>query len=118
MRNTFCVVTVATLILLSYISFAQSHTKGKVVDTLNTPMPLVSVTFLSGNTIVVSTLTDKSGSFDIPATLFIDSSYTLKLTSIGYQDLIMPFVYEGKGFEKSFCLKISKNVLQEVKVTA
>lgn len=117
MRNSFRAGIVVTLILLSSVCLAQSPSRGKVVDSLNAPMSSVSVTFLNRNSIVASSLTDRSGSFNIPTTLFIDSFYTLKLTSIGYQDLLLSFVYKGKSFDTSFCLRISKDVLEEVKVT-
>ncbi|SIS78676.1 TonB-dependent receptor domain-containing protein [Belliella pelovolcani] len=75
--------------LLSFNAFAQTNVKGKIIDSLDDPIPFVLVSFLdkTGEELVSSTVADEVGFFQI--TLDPDT-YQMVVSFMGFRELLVP----------------------------
>lgn len=78
------------LINLAIVSYGTAQITGKVTDA-NTNEPLVGAVVLNMNT-DDGTVTDDNGMFSLPAS---DGSYELKVSYIGYTDLVKTVIVDG-----------------------
>lgn len=84
--------------------------RGTVVDqTTENPIPGASVVILNSNPLIGTTC-DLDGHFRLPQVSI--GRYDLKISLIGYQDLILPNVLVGAGKEIVLNIKISERVTE------
>lgn len=88
------IVSISLLFWCVFSAFAQHGIKGRVIDSIGNPIPLVHVMILNGNTFVVGAVTDSNGIFTIES--LEDNTYILKMMGIGYKDFTQEFSHHQK----------------------
>lgn len=104
------------LILLLQQAQAQSTISGRISGRDSKPLSSVSVALLKGAQVLGGDVSDSLGGFSIRASRALNTTYTLKLSLVGYKSLSLDFVYP----DSSFALVLTEDslVLSEVTVLA
>lgn len=117
MINKYCLPIFSLLILCSSLSFAQHSVQGKVLDEANNPVAFANVILLSAKdsvTVYKGAVTRETGDFDFEQVE--DDLYLLKVSFVGFQDLLTQVeIAQDKDLGTLF-LKESVSDLDEVSV--
>jgi hypothetical protein len=105
------------LLCLFIIAKSQTSISGRITDSNNQPLSFVSVILLQDSLLLWGSVTDETGSFQVPYSYKQGTTYHFKFSLVGYRPLIKKFVYPDSGFIR-IVLQEAKNGLGEVTVTA
>ncbi|WP_111672766.1 TonB-dependent receptor [Algoriphagus litoralis] len=120
MKSTVTVLTFLFSLLYHQVS-AQSLTqtlRGKVVDQISrTPLPGATVMILNVDPLI-GAIADQDGDFKLTAVPI--GSYTLRVSFVGYEDLILPAIQVNSGKEVVLTVTLEESIdqMNEVVVLA
>jgi hypothetical protein len=113
--------TVSTLLICCLIILAPASAQqitGKVNNAGNQPLANVSVTLLRDSAFIAGTITGEDGRFNIRASLIAGSSYTIRLSLVGYEILTRAFIFPDTSSFSVLQLQTRQQVLGEVVVAS
>lgn len=106
-------------LIFSSAIYSQSELRGKIQDQNNQPIAFANVILMNAEdstSVYKGTITEDDGSFVLANVT--DSSYILKVTFLGYADLLKKVKVKGNTELKSITLNESSDALDEVVVNA
>ena len=105
-------------LLLCGSAQAQTCISGHVTTADNKPLALVSIALFRDSIFLSGTLSNNSGRFCLPAALAMNTSYTLRLSLVGYLPRSGNFTYPDTSFLSHLVLTEREHMLAGVTVTA
>ncbi len=111
----------ATFIALLFTSliYSQGNLKGVITDQNQEPVPFANVILLNpqdSTSVYKGTISEADGSFEFEK--LEDSSYLLKITYVGYQDILRKIMVDGDTRLNSLKLIEASGALDEVTINA
>lgn len=111
----------ATFIVLLFTSliYSQGNLRGVITDQNQEPVPFANVILLNSQdstSVYKGTISEADGSFEFQK--LEDSSYLLKITYVGYQDILRKIMVEGDTRLNSLKLLEASGALDEVTINA
>ncbi|MCG9971453.1 outer membrane beta-barrel protein [Christiangramia crocea] len=106
-------------LLLSCLMNAQSELKGSITDKNNDPVAFANVILLNSQdstSVYKGTISEVDGSFEFEK--LEDSSYLLKITYVGYEDILQKITVEGDTRLNSLKLIEDSGALDEITINA
>jgi outer membrane receptor protein involved in Fe transport len=91
---------------------------GMVSDEKNNPVPFASVGIVQNGSYVGGSISDEQGRFRISDGFKNETVYSLRISSVGYQPLMVSFTYPDTLALKNIKLKSEANMLATVNVIA
>jgi hypothetical protein len=91
---------------------------GRVTDAKDKAVPFASVGLMQGQAYLSGSISNENGEFALPYRYINMEGYRLRITSVGYQPLLVDFVFPDTAALKKLVLTEEKNTLQTVNVTA
>ena len=100
------------------LTAAQSVISGRVVDSVNRPLPFVSVVLQQGGKNVASTATSETGSFAFPLNIDRNKTCLIRISMVGYTSFSKEFIYPDTAFLSRVTLLPDRQLLSNVTVTS
>ena len=91
---------------------------GRVVDSVNRPLPFVSVVLKQDGKDMASTATSETGTFTLPLNTVISKPGTIRFSMVGYISFSKEFTYPDTAFLSRVILLADKKILSNVTVTS
>ncbi|HSC39131.1 MAG TPA: carboxypeptidase-like regulatory domain-containing protein, partial [Chitinophagaceae bacterium] len=117
MKAIFNRFTFIALLLCLGKAQAQTGISGHV-EAAGKPLPLVSVALLQDSSFVSGGISDDTGNFHLVIPAAKHTSYTLRLSLVGYQPFSKKFTWPDTAFMTRLVLTEKTRTLNEVTVTA
>jgi outer membrane receptor protein involved in Fe transport len=90
---------------------------GAITDSKGKGVPFASIGLFDANVLLGGTISNESGSFQLPFNFLQNYKYRLKISSVGFQSLEIDFVYPDTMEVKTIKLKEDLQTLKTVNVT-
>ncbi len=91
---------------------------GWVVDSVNRPLPFVSIVLQQDGRNIASTATNETGHFTLPANIAVDKPGRVSISMVGYISFSKEFIYPDTAFLSRVVLFPDKKMLNNVTVTS
>jgi outer membrane receptor protein involved in Fe transport len=91
---------------------------GRLTDQSNKPVSFASIGLLKDKTYVTGSTSNENGDFQLIYSFETNVGYELKVSSLGYEDLSVQFVYPDTAAVKRLVMKSQERTLATVNVTA
>ncbi|TCC89932.1 TonB-dependent receptor [Pedobacter hiemivivus] len=99
------------------IDLMRSSVSGKVVDQTNNGLPFASLGLMNAGVYVSGGVSNENGQFHISYGFKNDTKYSFKISSVGYQPLLLDFTYPDTAVLAKIVLKEERNTLNMVSIT-
>jgi len=91
---------------------------GRVVDSLNHPLPFVSVVLQQNGKDIAATATNETGSFTLPSNIAVNKTCMIRISLVGYLPFSGEFIYPDTAFLSSIVLLADRKLLSNITVTS
>lgn len=111
---------ILSLVLVSIYKWAPAQIilSGRVVDSVNHPLPFVSVLLQQDGKEIASTATNETGRFTLPSNIISHRSCLIQLSMVGYTSFSKEFTYPDTSFLSQVMLMPDKKILGNVTVSS